>query len=383
MRILVTTSGSAGHLGPLIPFADAIREEGGEVLVATRASFAGAVTRAGFEVWPFADADPAARGALFASLPADLGSDEANRRVISELFAGLDAEAALPGVLEACDAWRPDAVLSESCEFAGGLAAERAGIPGVRVGISRPSVEAQFLGQLGPALGPHRERLGLPADPDAERVLGAPYFTLSPPSLDEPGAAVAPGTRRFREADGAAAVPLPDWWSGSGAPLVYLTLGTVAPAMGFFPGVYRAAIDALAPLGVRVLVTTGRDADPAALGSLPANVHVERWVAQAAVTPHAAAMVCHGGFGTVRAGLAAGLPLAVMPLFADQPYNAARVQALGAGLAVDGPDALAGAVRSLLEDPAYAARAAAVAEETRALAPVREAALAIREYAHA
>ncbi len=49
--------------------------------------------------------------------------------------------------------------------------------------------------------------------------------------------------------------------------------------------------------------------------------------------PHASAMVCHGGFGTVRAGLAAGVPLAVLPLFADQPYNAERVQALGAGLA--------------------------------------------------
>ena len=51
--------------------------------------------------------------------------------------------------------------------------------------------------------------------------------------------------------------------------------------------------------------------------------------------PHAAAMACHGGFGTVRAGLAAGVPLAVLPLFADQPYNARRVAELGAGVALD------------------------------------------------
>ena len=51
--------------------------------------------------------------------------------------------------------------------------------------------------------------------------------------------------------------------------------------------------------------------------------------------PHAAAMVCHGGFGTVRAGLAAGVPLAVLPLFADQPDNARRVAELGAGIALD------------------------------------------------
>ena len=383
MRALVTTSGAAGHLGPLIPFARAIRDQGGEVLVATRASQAAAVSEAGFAARPFADADPAARGAVFASLGGDLGSEEANRRVVSELFAGLDAEAALPGVLEACEEWGPDVVLSEACEFAGGLAAEHAGIPGVRVGISGAAMEARFMAWLGPALAPHRERLGLPPDHGARRLLDAPYFTLSPAALDDPGAGALPSARRFREDGGHDPAPLPDWWGGSDAPLVYLTLGTVAPAMGFFPGLYRAAIDAIAPLDARVLVTTGRDADPAALGPLPANVHAERWVAQADVMPHAAAMVCHGGFGTVRAGLAAGVPLAVLPLFADQPDNAARVHALGAGVAVADPGELAAAVRALLDEPRYAARAAAVAEETRALPPVQEAARILQELAAA
>ena len=49
---------------------------------------------------------------------------------------------------------------------------------------------------------------------------------------------------------------------------------------------------------------------------------------------HARAMVSHGGTGTTRAGLAAGIPQVVLPLFADQPDNAARVDALGAGIAV-------------------------------------------------
>ena len=51
--------------------------------------------------------------------------------------------------------------------------------------------------------------------------------------------------------------------------------------------------------------------------------------------PHARAMVCHGGSGTMRAGLAAGIPQVVLPLFADQPDNAARVDALGAGIALE------------------------------------------------
>ena len=85
-----------------------------------------------------------------------------------------------------------------------------------------------------------------------------------------------------------------------------------------------------------MLVTIGRAADPAELGPLPANVHVERWVAQASVMPHAAAMVAHGGAGTTLAALTAGVPLVLLPQSADQPINARRVAELGAGLALDG-----------------------------------------------
>ena len=93
----------------------------------------------------------------------------------------------------------------------------------------------------------------------------------------------------------------PDWWPNDQWPLVYLTFGSVAPTMDFFPGLYRAAIDALSALPVRVLVTVGRERDPADIGPVAPNVHVAGWVPQADVMPHAAAMVCHGGSGTVNA----------------------------------------------------------------------------------
>jgi UDP:flavonoid glycosyltransferase YjiC (YdhE family) len=91
-------------------------------------------------------------------------------------------------------------------------------------------------------------------------------------------------------------------------------------------------------------------------------------------------MVCHGGTGTVRGGLAAGVPLAVLPLFADQPYNAARVAELGAGIALEpGPAAMADAVRALLGDPGYAEQAALVADAIRALPSVDDAAAIVRD----
>jgi UDP:flavonoid glycosyltransferase YjiC (YdhE family) len=122
-------------------------------------------------------------------------------------------------------------------------------------------------------------------------------------------------------------------------------------------------------------MTIGRHVEPEALGPLPANVHVERWVDQAAVLPHAAAMVGHGGSGGTLAALAAGVPLAFLPQFVDGPANAARVAALGAGIVV-GDDDVGGAIHALLEDPSYRDAAQGVADEIRALAPV-EAALEV------
>jgi UDP:flavonoid glycosyltransferase YjiC (YdhE family) len=114
---------------------------------------------------------------------------------------------------------------------------------------------------------------------------------------------------------------------------------------------------------VRVLVTTGRAAAPEALGPLPGSVRAVRWLPQADVVAHASAIACHGGSGTVQAALAGGVPLAVLPLFADQPHNARRVAASGAGLAVTSATHLGAAVAFLLGDPAFRTAAGRIAAE--------------------
>jgi MGT family glycosyltransferase len=155
---------------------------------------------------------------------------------------------------------------------------------------------------------------------------------------------------------------------------VYVTFGTVA---GQFPqsvALYDAALEALAGLPVRGLLTVGRHLDLDALRPTPENVRVERWVPQRDVLPHAAVMVCHGGSGSTLGAIAAGVPLVVTPLFADQPENARRVAELGAGLSVppnpaaveESVAAMSDAVRTLLDEPAYAERARALAAEAAA-----------------
>jgi UDP:flavonoid glycosyltransferase YjiC (YdhE family) len=373
MRILMTTKAGAGHLGPLIPFARAFQRAGADVLVAAPREAAPMVRAEGLPLWAFDDPPAEERAAIFASL-LDNSDETTPGRVVGDIFARIDAPAAFPGVLAACQAWGPDVVISEITEFAGPLAAETVGVPCVCVGLSQQGKEDAVVETVLPAIDELRARFGLAPDPDGQRVLNRPYFTLMPAALEDPATPARYPALRFREARPAVRrYPL---YGGPAddRPLVYLTFGSVAPTMDFFPGLYRSAVDALAGLPVRLLVTVGRDRDPAELGPLPANVRVERWVPQADLMPHVAAMVCHGGSGTVTMGLAAGVPMAVLPLFADQPWNAERVDALGAGIALDGGAEAVGRLRDavvrLTGDPAYRATAQKIAAEMRALPPV-------------
>jgi MGT family glycosyltransferase len=139
----------------------------------------------------------------------------------------------------------------------------------------------------------------------------------------------------------------------------------------------RSALAALAGLEMRALVTVGERADPSDFGEAPPNVRVARWVPQAQVLKHAAAMLCHGGFGTVLGGLYAGVPMVTMPMLSDQPRNSARIEALGAGVTLARGHWTAPEVRDallrVLTNPAYGAAARRVAAEVSTLPPVEDA----------
>lgn len=191
-----------------------------------------------------------------------------------------------------------------------------------------------------------------------------------PASLDDDGEHPPHATHRFRypaSADERAELP-PEWWPDARAPLVYVTFGSIAAGIGFFPDLYRAVLVALADLPVRVLLTLGEAGDPEQLGSLPSNVHVERWWPQEQIVPHATAMIGHGGFGTTLLGLSVGIPMVVVPLFAsDQFATARRIQAVGAGVAVeDGPvepRRVRDALELMLDDRTYRVAARRLADE--------------------
>ncbi|HZM31532.1 MAG TPA: nucleotide disphospho-sugar-binding domain-containing protein, partial [Acidimicrobiales bacterium] len=153
--------------------------------------------------------------------------------------------------------------------------------------------------------------------------------------------------------------------------LVYVTFGTV---WNDVDAGFHAAVQAAASLADEVLVTVGPTGDPASLGTVPANVVVERYVPQAEVLPRSAAVVCHGGSGTVLASLAHGVPLVSLPRGADQFANAANLERVGAGVTVSGSDAAdvpaqAQALRTVLGGSGPKEAAAALGREIAAMPP--------------
>ena len=257
-----------------------------------------------------------------------------------ELFGRLATRAMLPTMERTCRQWLPDVVVREPCEYASAIVASRREIPVAQVAISLAHTEAASMAVAAPALEEHREGL-------VEELVASPYLTRFPRSLDP---SRFPSTIRFREPTPPVRRPLPQWWGGSKAPMVYVSFGTVLGYMSTAAGVYRGALQAMEGLPVRALLTVGRHFDRSTLGLIPANVRVEPWVDQADVLPHADLVVCHGGSGTVFGAMAAGVPVVVVPLFADQFANGQCIAEAGAGSVIEAQSDSSGSIRHVITE---------------------------------
>ncbi|QIG40412.1 glycosyltransferase [Microbacterium sp. 4R-513] len=337
------------------------------------------MTKAGFTHEPFADAPRELIRPVMARLPT-LPFKEADSLVITEVFGRIDAQAALPSLERTIGRWRPDLILRETAELASLAAAEGAGVPHVHVCIGMHEVPPRFAEAIADPL----EELGRLAGLDEGRMTSArvseTVLSLVPEVLDNATGMTTEGDDflRFHEPRPASVDQRLPAWGDAEWPLVYVTFGSVTGSLGPFAGVFRRALDALADVEARVLLTVGRKVDPAGIGPLPFNAHVEQWLPQDAVLEQAAAMLGHGGFGTTMGALAAGVPQVVVPLFTfDQVVNGDHVVAAGAGITVEpGTSSIelaAAEVPRLLSDPTYAESARRVAAAMEALPPPAEA----------
>ena len=147
--------------------------------------------------------------------------------------------------------------------------------------------------------------------------------------------------------------------------------------------VLQNVLDALGPLAVHAVVTTGRSVDAVRL-RMPANAEVHDFLPHDEVMPTVDLMVCHGGHATTMRALAHDLPLVVLPVHpaVDMRMIGRSVEQAGVGRLLARkatPAQIRTAVEELLADGPHREACAKVGARLRAQDGVRLGADAVEE----
>ncbi|MFJ5675184.1 macrolide family glycosyltransferase [Streptomyces sp. NPDC093097] len=341
-----------GHINPSLAVIRELVSRGHRVTYAIPPSFADTVAATGAEPRTYTTMLPAPDD------PTAWGGELTDHL---RLFLA-DAGRSLPQLLAAYRDDRPDLVLYDPMAYAARALADRWRIPAVQLSphavpwqgyeedlaAEPPTGEDQahaWLANSAAPLGPGRTArrpdrclalISTLLQPHPDRVDPTLYSFTGPCWNDRPPQAPwsrPPGTERKR--------------------LLLISLGTLFTNT---PDFYRACIAAFGDLpDWHVVLQTGPNIAPAALGEIPANIEVHPWVPQRAILDQADAFVTHAGASSAHEALARGVPMVAVPQAADQFGNAALLARLGIARHLPRetatPQSLRAALLSLLHDP--------------------------------
>jgi MGT family glycosyltransferase len=163
-------------------------------------------------------------------------------------------------------------------------------------------------------------------------------------------------------------IAAPPYLDVPGAPWVLVTLSSEPQPEEMT--LAHTALRTLAACPVRVVLTLNARHPRDALGSVPANAQIERFVPHSAVLKRSGLLVSHAGHGVVAKALYYGVPMVLVPWDRDQPGVAARAAALGVAEVITRQDLtedrLAAAIQRVLSTPHYQDNAARVASHLQA-----------------
>jgi UDP:flavonoid glycosyltransferase YjiC (YdhE family) len=337
----------------MIPFARAFQRAGHDVAVATSAEMAAVVIGAGL-IWYPAGLHPTEAVEMFDGESADYGESVVHEKIVDlvDLIIG---------------PFPADLIVRDPTDLAPVLAAELLGVPCVTFGIGNfiPAKSWRILAK--DSLESLRSELHLAARTGFAYLNRTLYVDPLPPSIER--SVEVPEERlmhvRYLPWDDAESATTPSWLDDlGGRPAVLVTLGTV---YNQDLDLLRSLVGAIADEDLDVVCTTGPNVEPAALGLLPPNVRVERYIPLSVVLPRCDAMLSHGGFNTMMSALCAAVPMVFLPVGSDQFFNANQCVKLGAGIRLAGDDISSRAIRRatlrVLNDPSYGAAAAMLQEE--------------------
>ncbi|MCW3012572.1 MAG: hypothetical protein JWO90_2976, partial [Solirubrobacterales bacterium] len=343
MRVLLGAFGDPGHAFPAIALASALHERGHEVCVQTWERWRAPVETAGMQF------SAAPEYHVFPTRERPLKPYEAVVRATTDTR---------PLVRE----FGPDVVVADVLTLAPALAAELEGVrwatlvphvdprpapgfPLYSVGARLPrtaaggrlwdratgGLMAKGLEYGRRELNETRARLGLPPLAHVHGGISQELVLVGTfPQLEYPRPGGAPagthavGPLQWEPPTEDVELPPGD------APLVL-----VAPSTSQDPRhqLLRSALAGLADAPVRVLAATNRRRLIPAV-EVPANARLVDWVSYSRTMPHCAAVVCHGGHGTVLRALTSGSVVVVAPAAGDMNENAARVDWAGVGVRI-------------------------------------------------
>ncbi|MFI6154185.1 glycosyltransferase [Kitasatospora sp. NPDC051170] len=355
MRILFTGPASAGHVFPMVPFAQALRAAGHEVLFAGQRPL-DPINTSGFPVVEIGDGRTLEE--LFIAWrqgPMTYGDASLSPEELMDLAAGgfvYAGRTTVDDLLATASGWGADLLVHATFQTAAPLVAAKLKIPLVMQNYGIPSGRG-MVERFTRHQADLYEQYGV-AGPAESTAINVGPFGGDPDGL----------RARYLPYNGTGVVPI-DVLRPSERRRVLVTLGSVVAKVEGVGGVTRL-IEAAAEVDAEFLLAVG-DADISPLGTLPANVRPMPWIPLVELVRHTDAVVHHGGAGTTLTTLNEGLPQLVLPQGADNFIVADALTEVGIALRSTSDTVDVATLERLLTDPELRATAKSVQADNLAL----------------
>jgi rhamnosyltransferase subunit B len=362
LHILLATIGSSGDVHPVIGLGRALRSRGHRVTVATNDYFCEEIGENGLEFLPLgtrAEAEALMGDPRLWHPRKGFGSivERAILPNISRLYRMIEGQRG-PGLV----------VAATTLCLGARIAQEKLGVPTATIhlqpsvfrsyvdngrlgpfdmgpGMPRPLKSALFWIMdrfyserlIGPELNAFRATLGLdPVRGIFSRYIHSPQLVLglfpdwfAPPQPDWPANTHLTGFVLHDAGGKPEAHAEADAFLDAGAAPLLVTPGSAAMDRTAF---FRTTVTACEGAGLRAMLVTNH---PAQLPErLPEGIRAFSYLPFSSVLPRCAAIIYHGGVGTLAQAVRAAVPQLVVPNAHDQPDNGQRIERLGLGLAV-------------------------------------------------
>ena len=400
-RFLLSAMPFSGHVTPICAIAAALVERGHDVRVYTGARFATRIEATGARFVPWQQAPDFDENDLPAVFPRVTEKPGIRQLMIN--MQDVFVATAPDQVADLRDEWDRDpwdALVAEEVSPAAGMFAEVTGCRWATVAIASLNLQSRQGPPAGLGIAPGTNPMTRARDAALRGLVPLMARPLRAP-LDRARAVVGLGPAKgiydaqvfspqLILATGVAALDygrtdrpdhlhwvgtlrppvsprtgLPSWWGDlDGRRVVHVTQGTQNVDVD---DLIRPTLDALAGDDVLVVATTGIAGRNALPFPVPANARVAGFIPHDLLLPRVDAVVSNGGWGSVVASLAAGVPLVLAGTNLDKPEVSARAAWTGAGINLrtrrPTPAAVRAAVRRVIEDAAHTTAARRIADE--------------------